>query len=214
MAGGAESRGSSAESSPGEESGGGERQFRFLRYSHIFASLVREVLEAKFLREVAPDSLTLSQFHLLKVIALNGDHQVGEVAHFLGVSPPAATKNIDKLVRLGLVMRSPSKGDRRATLLSASPEGRRLVQAYEGLKSNRLAPVFEAFGSTEMDQLAQLLERFSLSLIERENAGRKLCLRCAAYCEDQCAVGQLCGGCPYQEMRGSRLGQGAIEELS
>ena len=122
-----------------------EGRFQLVRYSHIFASVVREVLEAKFLREVSPYPLTLSQFHLLKLIALNGGHQVGEVATVLGVSPPAATKNVNKLERLGLIVRNPSKGDRRATLLTPSAKGRRLVQKYEDLKADRLGPVLEEF---------------------------------------------------------------------
>ena len=108
--------------------------FQLLRYSHIFASAVRDLLELKVLREVTDDPLTLPQFHLLKLISLNGTHQVGEVAQFLGVSPPAATKNIDKLEGLGLVARSPSTDDRRATLLASSHKGRRLVKRYEALK--------------------------------------------------------------------------------
>ena len=96
---------------------------QLLRYSHIFASAVRDLLELKVLREVTDDPLTLPQFHLLKLISLNGTHQVGEVAQFLGVSPPAATKNIDKLEGLGLVARRSSTRDRRATLLASSREG-------------------------------------------------------------------------------------------
>src|SRR3990172_1781993 len=96
----------------------GNGSFRLLRSSHIFASAVREILEQKLVREVSSVPLTLSQFHLLKLMHLNGRHQVGQVADFLGVSPPAATKNIDKLEALGLLVREPSKGDRRARLLS------------------------------------------------------------------------------------------------
>jgi DNA-binding MarR family transcriptional regulator len=187
-----------------------EWRFNFLRYSHIFASLVREILEVKFLREISPYPLTLSQFHLLKVITLNGHHQVGEMANVLGVSPPAITKNIDKLERQGLLVRSPSKGDRRATLLSPSAKGRRLVQKYEDLKAERLAPVLEEFSPEELDRLAQLLKRFSLSLIKKEDAGGGLCLRCAAYCEEDCPVGLIRGGCPYQRIRGARA-SGATE---
>jgi hypothetical protein len=69
---------------------------RLLRYSHIFASTVREILESKLLREASPLPLSLSQLHLLKLMTLNGRHQVGELAGFLGVSPPAATKSVDK----------------------------------------------------------------------------------------------------------------------
>ena len=190
-----------------------KRQYRLLRHSHIFASVVREVLEVKFLREVTPHALTLSHFHLLKVIAINGDHQVGEVANFLGVSPPAATKSIDKLERLGLIVRTPSKGDRRATMLSPSAKGRRLVQKYEDLKAERLSPVLGEFKREEQDLLADLLERFSLSVIQREDSSGGLCLRCAAYRDQDCAVGLVRGGCPYQKSRGGRAGDSAAKAV-
>jgi DNA-binding MarR family transcriptional regulator len=183
----------------------GESQlFELLRYSHIFASVVREILEIKLLNEVCPTSLTLSQFHLLKLISLDGKHQVGQVADFLGVSPPAATKNVDKLEGLGLVFRKQSKGDRRATLLSSSAKGRRLVEKYETLKAERLTPVIDAFSTDELDQLARWLERFSLVLLHAEDSGEDLCFRCSAYFEDQCPVTQLRESCPSQKVCGSR----------
>ncbi len=189
-----------------------KRQYRLLRHSHIFASVVREVLEVKFLREVTPYAISLSHFHVLKVIAINGDHQVGEVANFLGVSAPAATKSIDKLERLGLIVRTPSKGDRRATMLSPSARGRRLVQKYEDLEAERLSPVLDEFTREEQDLLADLLERFSLSVIEREASSGGLCLRCAAYRDQDCTVGVTRGGCPYQKGRGGRTGASAAQE--
>jgi len=70
--------------------------FDLLRYSHIFASAVRDLLEVKVLREVTADPLSLPQFHLLKLIAVNGRHHVGEVALSLGVIAPADTNNNDK----------------------------------------------------------------------------------------------------------------------
>jgi DNA-binding MarR family transcriptional regulator len=182
----------------------GRRRFSLLRHSHIFASLVRDILEVKFLREVATRPLTLSQFHLLKLLTLNGRHQIGEVAGLLGVSPPAASKSISKLEALDLVVRAPSTGDRRATLLSASAKGRRLVQRYEGLKADRLAPVFKEFGSEELERFSELLRRFSLCLIDQEDAGDGRCLLCSAYCEEQCAVARTRQGCPYQQSRASQ----------
>lgn len=180
---------------------------RLVRHSHIFASAVREVLELKLVREVSATPLSLSQFHVLKLMSLNGEHQVGEVADFLGVSSPAATKNIDKLEALGLVVRSPSKGDRRATLLSVSAKGRRLVRRYEELKAARLSPVLEKFRPEEVEQLSRLLERFSVSLLEEELAGGDdgSCLRCDAYLQSGCPVGRLRGGCPYQTAHRGRV---------
>jgi DNA-binding MarR family transcriptional regulator len=182
------------------------RYFDLLRYSHIFASAVRDLLELKVLREVTDDPLTLPQFHLLKLISLNGSHQVGEVAQFLGVSPPAATKNIDKLEGLGLVARSPSTDDRRATLLASSRKGRNLVKRYEALKEERLEPVLDGFNKKELGQLTRLLERFSLLLIRQEDSGEGLCLRCSAYYDVACPVNHLRDGCPYQKVRETKRG--------
>lgn len=182
---------------------------RLLRLSHIFSSVVREILESKLLQETSTLPLTVSQFHILKLMTLNGHHQASELAEFLGVSPPAATKNIDKLERFGLVVRSPSPDDRRATILSASQKGRRLVEKYEELKATRLYPILEQFDSEEIDQLSELLERFSVSLLQRETTRRGFCLRCAAYIETGCPVGHVRGGCPYDELREPRPKNGA-----
>jgi DNA-binding MarR family transcriptional regulator len=191
------------------------RLHQFLRYSHIFSAAVREILVARYLAESTDVALTLPQFHLLKLIVLNGKHQVGEVAEFLGVSAPAASKNIDKLERLKLVSRAPSTGDRRATLLSASPRGRRLVRRYEDLQASRLRPVLRRFRPEEIDQLTRLLERFSVRLFAEEQSEEAFCLRCAAYCEEQCPIGQVLGNCAYEKIRSrGRSPRGSVEGAS
>jgi DNA-binding MarR family transcriptional regulator len=192
------------------------RLHRLLRYGHIFSSAVREILESRYLEEVSDHALTLPQFHLLKLIGLNGHHQVGEVAEFLGVSAPAASKNIDRLESLGLVERGSCEGDRRATLLSTSPKGRSLIRRYEELKKRRLAPVLAKFDTAEIDHLSELLERFSVHLYEQERGADGFCLRCAAYCQSGCPIGAVLGNCPYDSIRSrSRVRKpGAKEELS
>ncbi|MGB5661402.1 MAG: MarR family transcriptional regulator [Thermoanaerobaculia bacterium] len=180
---------------------GRDEVFRLLRFSHIFASVVREFLELQLLHEVSDEDLSLSQLHLLKLITLDGEHQMGQVAEFLGISPPAATKNIDKMERLGLVSRIPSTGDRRATLLQPSRQGRKLVSRYEALKEDRLAPVLEGFNKKELKQMADLLERFSLRLIHAQEPMSQICLRCSAYYDEHCPIPHLQNGCPYKQLR-------------
>lgn len=175
--------------------------FNLLRYAHIFSAAVREVLELKILRDTSPDPLSLSQLHLLKLISMNGKHKVGQIADFLGVSAPAASKNIDKLERLGLASRAPSKGDRRAILLASSAKGRDLVDRYEKLKVDRLQPVLQQLDTAELHQLTRLLERFALALIEADDGGEGLCFRCSAYFEDNCPVIHHHDGCPYQRIQ-------------
>ncbi len=172
---------------------------RLVRFAHIFASAVRESLEVGLLREV-DESLSMPQFHLLRLIALNGRHQIGEVADFLGVTPPAATKAIDKLEGLGLIRREPSPTDRRATLLAVTQSARALVSRYEELERDRLRPILVNFSAAEVSQFENLLERFALRLVAQSHDDGGMCLRCSAYFDDHCPVHHLSENCPYQRM--------------
>jgi DNA-binding MarR family transcriptional regulator len=175
--------------------GGRRRFYRFLRYSHILSSILREILEEKYLRELKPHALTRAQFCFLKLIALSADLQVGELARCVGVSAAASSKTIDKLERLGLVSREPSPDDRRAILLSASIEGHELVREYERQKACRFAPVIHGLGAERGDQLNDLLEEVCLGLLEIGSPHAGPCLRCAGYYHRECSVSQGEGKC-------------------
>lgn len=184
-----------------DSANGRKRTAGLARYCHIFSSAVHEVLEAQLLREVCRQPLSVSQLHLLKLIALNGLHQVGEAAEFLGVSAPAATKNIEKLVQLGLLRRRPSRRDRRVQLLAVTARGRQLVERYERHKDECLRRVLDGFADQEVEQFTQLLRRFAVGLFSARPVEGGFCLRCAAHIEKDCPVGQLQGGCPYERQR-------------
>lgn len=178
-----------------------ERFLRFLRLSHVLGSALREILEERFLREVSPHPLTRAQFCSLKLIALNAELQVGELARCLGVSAAATSKAIDKLERLGLVRRAAVPGDRRAIAVSASGKGYRLVRGYEELKTSRVAPVIQSLTAREQDDLCDLLERVCVGLLRFDSSHRGPCLRCAGYHQADCSVGPLCGGCALERRR-------------
>ena len=63
----------------------------------------------------------------------------------------------------------------------------------------------------EIEQLCSLLERFSLSLLTQDGSDSSCCLRCAAYFEHDCSIGQVRGGCPYEKVRGASTGRGTEE---
>jgi hypothetical protein len=103
--------------------------------------------------------------------------------------------------RLGLVSRLASTGDRRATFLEPSRQGRELVSRFETLKETRFAPVLQSFSPKELKQMADLLERFSLRLIHAQEPVSQICLRCSAYYDENCPVPHLQDGCPYRQVR-------------
>jgi len=193
----------------------GRQFYRFLRYSHILTSALRELLEGRFLQQASPYRMSRLQFCLLKLVSLNADLQVGELARCLAVSPGVASKNIDKLERFGLVNRSASPDDRRAILLSVSDEGRRIVQEYERLKAAHIAPAVSELGEEKLDHLCSLLEQVCARLMgEDEGLLERTCLRCAGYYRADCSLGYLQRGCLLHERRATRAGLGPPEGTS
>jgi len=176
--------------------GGGEVH-RLLRSMHVLAAVVREVMELKVLRQASSLPLTRHQVLLLKLLAHDGRHRVGEVAAYLGVSAAAATKNIDKLEQLGLVLRASARRDRRAKVLQVSASGRELVAACEAEEAERMDPVLAAYSREELSALGRQLERLALRLL-RDEWATPHCLRCSGYFVEGCPVMALGHGCPLR----------------
>ena len=85
------------------------------------------------------------------------------------------------------------------TLLSATREGRRLVERYDELTREHLGEVLSEFEPEEIEGLSTLLERFAVSLLGEDRDADGVCLLCAAYLTEECPVGEIRGGCPHAE---------------
>lgn len=71
--------------------------------------------------------LTTQQIRLLLCLRSNDGASLGELASTLGVSPPAMSGLVDRLVRQGLVRRSDDEADRRVVRHHLTAEGQTLV---------------------------------------------------------------------------------------
>jgi DNA-binding MarR family transcriptional regulator len=163
----------------------------FLGSAQVFASSVNNVIEEQVLRQVGPRELTFSQFKLLKLVALTDAQTIGDVAVFLGVSNPAASKAVDKLVRQGLLLRREDQADRRAIQLSLTESSRRLLAAYDTARDHKLAGIFGQFSSADLRRTAELLDRLSAGIVDHTTKAEGLCLQCGIYYRQKCLVRQL-----------------------
>ncbi len=162
----------------------------FLGSAHVFASAVNEVVEARLLREVAGDQLTVSQLKLLKLVAMTDAQTIGDVALFLGVSNAAASKAVDKLVRRKLLRRAEGEKDRRVIHLSLTPASRRVLAAYEQAKELVLAGIFQKFSEQDLRRTADLLDQLSADIVQN-NGKDEMCLQCGIYFRERCLVRQI-----------------------
>jgi len=163
----------------------------FLGSTQVFATAVRNVVEEKLLREIAPRQLTLSQFRLLRLVAMTDARTLGDVATFLGVSNPAASKAVDKLVRRGLLLRSEAETDRRAIELSLTEPSRQLLGAYDAAKNRTLARVFRRLSPKDLRHTAELLDQLSAVIVDHTARAEEICLQCGIYYRKKCLIRQL-----------------------
>ncbi len=88
--------------------------------------MVMRIIRRNFRAQRDPD-LTLPEFRALAYINRNPGCPLNELAEFVGVEPPAASKLVESLVQRGLARREADAADRRRVQLSVLPKGEKSI---------------------------------------------------------------------------------------
>jgi DNA-binding MarR family transcriptional regulator len=102
--------------------------------------------------------LSLPAYKLLRSLE-NSDQSMREVSEILHVSPRTVTDMIDSLSARGLVARGPHPADRRVTLLSLTPDGRRQLAAAAALAERSHSAAMSGLSSQDQQTLRRLLDQ-------------------------------------------------------
>lgn len=137
---------------------------------------VRSLARTARLLERAAGDLGMAQYRVLSAIAA-GDERASRVAERFGLGRPTVSVAVDTLCRHGLVRRSESPGDLRATDLSITPKGRSLLGAVEAAMTAALTELCarSATGQEVTAALASLgpaLDAVQAERIERARPAR------------------------------------------
>ncbi len=178
-----------------------------LRSSHILSSVVRRILEEDLLAQVSPAHISIAQIHALKLIERDGERLVSDIANFLGVSAPAASRSLDRLVRMGLLNRSIPVADRRTAPLEITAAGKKLLADYHAERIRLLRPILDRFTKAERAQFRDFADRLACDLIRESGSGGEVCLRCGALPDSACPVRDLVEGCPFENGTGGSEGR-------
>ncbi|UYN90993.1 MAG: winged helix-turn-helix transcriptional regulator [Anaerolineales bacterium] len=89
--------------------------------------MVMRIIRRNFRARRDPD-LSLPEFRALAYINRNPGCALNELAEFVGVEAPAASKLVESLVQRGLAKREAHAGDRRRVQLSVLPKGQKSIQ--------------------------------------------------------------------------------------
>jgi DNA-binding MarR family transcriptional regulator len=120
------------------------------------ASRVLVAVAARSLAGIA-EEVTLPQYRALVVLASRGPQKVAALAEALDVTPPTATRMVDRLVKKGLVRRRSSQSDRREVRVSLTQAGRSLVAQVTARRRREIAAILSRIPVDHLVDMTALL---------------------------------------------------------
>lgn len=113
--------------------------------------------EAEMMAALADQDLSFTQARVLFTLANGEPMAINELAAKLGQSVAAAGRNVDSLVRSGLVERNESPADRRVRLVSVSVTGREVVDHHVRAHRHVLSAFAEQLPEEQSERLLAAL---------------------------------------------------------
>ncbi|MFN8516894.1 MAG: MarR family transcriptional regulator [Thermomicrobiales bacterium] len=109
-------------------------------------------------RRMLEHDLTLAELVVLKQLQ-RGGLTVAAAADCLHLSPSAASRAVDRLVRDGLIRREENPDDRRQKLITMTPAGRELLGDMDVVFADRQRQIIAALDDEEQEQFRALIAR-------------------------------------------------------
>lgn len=121
------------------------------RASHLISSEFHAVVEAS--------GLSLMEWRVMASLSGKDSLSVGELADIVLAKQPTVTKLVGRMEEAGWVQRRDAPHDKRQSLVSLTPAGRRKVKPLLAQAQAHEAQVTADIGAPEVDQLKRILER-------------------------------------------------------
>ena len=114
-------------------------------------------------RSLAPveDTVTLTQFRALVIIASRGPLHLAALADAMQIHPSNATRTCDRLVATGLADRRDNPADRRHLLLTPTDAGQELVDGVMHRRRAAIGQILREMPAGDRAHLAAVLTRFA-----------------------------------------------------
>lgn len=112
------------------------------------------------------NEMTGAQRRILYILDIKGPQKMTHIARLVGVTVPAATAVVDKLVRCGCVQRVTDSRDRRVTRVSLTPLGRKAHAKMKRIHEKGLSAALEKLAPEKRTELIVAFERIHVLLSE------------------------------------------------
>ncbi|MCW2631333.1 MAG: transcriptional regulator, MarR family [Pseudonocardia sp.] len=108
--------------------------------------------------------LERAAFALLVHLVKGGPQRAGALAECVHCDPSTVSRQIQQLVRLGLIERRADPADGRASLLAATPEGEQVFERKRRWRNEHFAAMLADWSAADVDTLYGLLSRLNTDI--------------------------------------------------
>jgi DNA-binding MarR family transcriptional regulator len=118
--------------------------------------------EEQSLKSIASMPTTVTEAHILEVVGKRADMiTVSEIASALHIAVPTATVAIKKLENKGLVTKTTCADDARRTLISLTPQGKRVDRAHNLFHLSMVSNISVEFTDDEKEVLLRAIQKLN-----------------------------------------------------
>jgi MarR family transcriptional regulator, 2-MHQ and catechol-resistance regulon repressor len=118
-------------------------------------------------RSIVNTGLCLTDFAALEALLHKGPLTISEIQDKVHLASGSMTAAVDRLERLGLVVRKSSPSDRRARIVKLTAEGKRLAASCFERHAKDLEALMSALSEKEMEQIYGSLKKLGLLAAEK-----------------------------------------------
>jgi DNA-binding MarR family transcriptional regulator len=130
------------------------------------APLVVRFIRAQTRRQMP--GLTMAQFRTMAFLYRRSGCSLRTLAVHLGVTPPTCSALVDRLVRRGVVSRTPSQSSRREIALRLTRRGRTRFEVAKEAARRQTAGVLAALPDAALRRLMHSLDALAAAFTETE----------------------------------------------
>jgi MarR family 2-MHQ and catechol resistance regulon transcriptional repressor len=118
-------------------------------------------------QSIANTGLCLTDFAALEALLHKGPLTISQIQEKVRLASGSMTAAVDRLEKLGLILRKSSPTDRRARVLQLTAQGKRLAASCFERHAKDLEAVMSTLSEMEMEQIHGSLKRLGLLAAEK-----------------------------------------------
>ncbi len=142
-------------------------------FSEKLSKLMPDIARCTIRREageLSNGNITMPQFLILNIIFEESELRMTDIAHVLGVTTPASTGIVGRLVKSGYAQRVYDANDRRIIKIRLTPKGKELVQRINKQKKQSIIEVFGKIPSEDRESFLKILNRIHEIVMQDKEA--------------------------------------------